>query len=154
MSNIIFSLRYVAERQFRDTLFSRKLFSRIVILPNVLFSHRHFAECFVFASSLNRMQLFRIVIQPNTFSRKCIEWIGQLVKSLHFRIVKLPKVYNVEYHFLDSVFSRMSFSRHIIQPKDIFLDRHFSECFFLESSFSRMQFSRIIVQPKIFPKKH
>ena len=42
MSNIIFANRYIAERQFRDTLFSRKSFSRILILPNVFFSNAIF----------------------------------------------------------------------------------------------------------------
>ena len=32
----------------------------------------------------------------------------------HFRIVKLPKLYNVECHFIESSFSRMSFSRIVI----------------------------------------
>ena len=44
MSNIILSNQYSAEGQFRDTSFSRKSLSQIVILPNAF---------------------FRIVIQPN-----------------------------------------------------------------------------------------
>ena len=44
MPNIIFSNRYLAERQFHDTSFSRKSFSRIVIFPNAIFSNRRVAE--------------------------------------------------------------------------------------------------------------
>ena len=32
-----------------------------------------------------------------------------LVESSYCRIVKLPKLYNVEYHFLDSIFAERQF---------------------------------------------
>ena len=59
MSNVIFSNRYLAERQFRDTLFSRKSFSQIVILSNVFFPNRYLGECHFSESSFNRTSFSR-----------------------------------------------------------------------------------------------
>ena len=99
-------------------------------------------------------------IEPMLFSR-CVslralpESQSEARKMSYCRIVELLKLFNIEYHFFESVFSRTSLSRRIIQPKVIFPNRHFAECLFLESSVSRMPFSRIVVQPNlIFPKMH
>ena len=62
MSNIIFSNRYLAERQFRDSSFSPKSVSGIVIQPNVFFSNRRLAERRFLEYSFSR----------TSFSRKCI----------------------------------------------------------------------------------
>ena len=63
MSNVILSNRYVAERQFPATSFSRKEFSRIVIKPNAFFSNCRLAERPFPESSFSR----------TSFSRKCNE---------------------------------------------------------------------------------
>ena len=59
MLNIIFSNKYLAERQFHDTSFSRKSFSYIDILPNVFFSNRHLDERHFRESSFSRTSFFR-----------------------------------------------------------------------------------------------
>ena len=121
MWNIIFLNRYLAECQFRDTSFERKSFCRIVILSNVFFSNRHLAEyhfpklvklpklynvkyyflrylaeCQFRDTSFDRKSFSQIVILPNVFFSNC-----HLAEYYFPELVKLPKLYNVKYYFLE-----------------------------------------------------
>ena len=76
--------------------------------------------------------------------------------SSYCRTVKLSKLHDVKYHFIESVLSGTSASLHIIQSKSIFLNRHFAECLFTnrylgerkfhESSFCRTSFCRKCIE--------
>ena len=107
---------------------------------NVISSNRRFAE----------MQFFRIIVLPK---KKIAQ--SHLTESSHGRIVELANLHNAERHFFESLFSRRTFSRIVVQPNVIFPNRLSAECHFPESSFSRTSFLRIVVQPNVvFPKLH
>ena len=112
---------YNAERHFSESLFSRTSFFRIVVQPNVISSNHRFAE----------MQFCRIVVLPEKNCRKSFD-----------RIVQLAKLHNAERHFSESLFSRTSFPRIIVQPNVIFTNRRSDERHFPETSSARTSFRR------------
>ena len=115
-------------------------FSRNVISSNRRFAGTQFCQIVVFTK------------------QKIAE--SHLTEALHGRIVELVKLYDAERHFSESLFSRTSFPRIIVQPNIIFTHRrsagrYFPETSFGRTSFCRTLFLRIVVQPDvIFPKHH
>ena len=83
---------------------------------NVISSNRHFAK----------MQFCRIVVLPKKIAE------SHLTESLHGRIVELAKLHNAERHFSESLFSRTSFPRIVVQPNVVFPKHHLSERHFAE----------------------
>ena len=91
----------------------------------------------------------RNVILPNRcFAKKKIAE-SHLTESSHGRIVELAKLHNIERHFSESLFSRRSFSRIIVQPNVIFTNRRSAERHFSETSFARTSFCRDYMKLKI-----
>ena len=92
----------IQKYQLEPHHFPETSFHRIVILPKI--------------------QCCRIIIFPK---RKIAE--THLTESSHGRIVELAKNHNGEWHFSESLFSRTSFSRILVQPNVILPNRRFAE---------------------------
>ena len=75
---------------------------------------------------------------------------SHLTKSSHGRIVELLKLYDAERHFSESLFSRTSFSRIVVQPKVIFTNRRSAERRFPETSFAGTSFGRTLNRPPAY----
>ena len=122
ISKIIFSNRYLAERQFRDTSFSRKSFSRIEILPNAFFSNLQLAECHFPESSFSQTSFFRKYIEPNEHHCSIKTWLWLLLLlilnsyGLLNNTVRCGK-YSASYNF-----RKMTFGQKIFRENDVLLN--------------------------------
>ena len=92
---------------------------------HIIFPKHHFIE----------PSFCRNAISPN----RCFAE-SHFTESSHGRIVELTKLHNAERHFSESLFSRMSFSRIVVQPNSIFKNRPSAERRFPETSFARTSF--------------
>ena len=111
---------------------------------HIIFPNRHFVQ-----SSFCRNSIL-----PNRCFTETKIAESHLSAASHGRSVELAKLHDAERHYSESLFSRTSFFRIVVQPNIIFPNRRLAECHFYESSFSRMLFSRIVICPNvIFPNR-